>query len=421
MSLKYLLLIPISIITILLFTACSDDDPTTPEPVSDILLTLHLNDYHLEYGVTEGLVFASDTEGNVLDVAPWSGTSTVVLKNSDIHPKTISFTVFQYSERGLSLATQLGVPVGSVETLTGYTKPPLAGSAEVTFLDVPLCWRYRMAYNWYLGLGWSDFPASQKIGVHGSSTDFFVRVDPIYTPPLGGWLHDLKPGDTDTLDFGKFENVAPLIPKLIQIPSGGDRILCRIDGLVEIDSTRTFLKLDSQSIDSPIPESIVLYPPEFDPSNLVTMFYQSTRGNPDSYYWQEFTGPVPASFTNLEGELSVNSTSPDSVSFTTTSTWDWLTTYWYQKKELSCSWLVKGPAPIQTFALPRLPGEITELFPDYPREGFTLNTLEIYQDTTENLVRSQGKDFPPVGTAGSDPMTRRRWDPKAPWGALSRF
>jgi len=82
---------------------------------------------------------------------------------------------------------------------------------------------------------------------------------------------------------------------------------------------------------------------------------------------------------------------------------------------------VKGPAPIQTFALPLLPEEITELFPDYPREGFTMNTLEIYQDTTENLVRSQGKNFPPVGAAGSDPMTRMRWDPKAPRGALSSF
>ena len=420
MPLKYLLLVPISILTILLFAACSDDDPTPPATGSDILLTLHLNDYYLRYDVTEGLVFASDTEGNVLDVAAWSGTSTVVLKNSAIHPKTISFTLFQYSEWGPWLATQLGVPAGSEITLTGYIKPPLTGSAEVTFLNVPICWRYRMVYNWYGETGWNEFPAFRRIGIFGGSTDFFVRVDPLYSPPLGGWLYDIQPGDTDTLDFGKLEDVAPLTPTLVQIPSGGDRILCKISGIVETDSTNTFLGFDSHFIDSPIPESIVLYPPEFDPSKLVTMFYQSTEGNPDSYYWQEFTGPVPASFTNLEGELSVNSTSPDSVAFTTTSTWDWLTTYWFQKTELSGSWRVNGPAPIQTFALPRLPEEITELFPGYPWEGFALNSLEIYQETTENLVRSQGKQFHSVGVAGDDPMRLTRWGPKAPRGAFPK-
>ena len=67
------------------------------------------------------------------------------------------------------------------------------------------------------------------------------------------------------------------------------------------------------------------------------------------------------------------------------------------------------PNPTQTFALPLLPEEITELFPDYPREGFTLSYLEIYQDRTENLVRSQGKKFPSVGVMGGDPMMQLRW------------
>ncbi|MEN8008463.1 MAG: hypothetical protein ABFS42_15750 [Candidatus Krumholzibacteriota bacterium] len=412
---KYLLLIPISILTILLFTACSDDDPTTPQQDPDILLTLHPKDYFLDSDTTMSLVFASDPEGNVLDVAPWSGTSTVVLKNSDIHPETVSFTIAQHFDFGLMLSTQLGVPAGSVKTLIGNLQHPFAGSAEVTFLNAPECLRYRMAYNNYSTTGLNPFPTSQRIQIFGGSTDLFVRIDPVDAPPLGGWRRNLQPGDTDTLDFEKPGDVAPLTATSVQIPSGGDRIICSLRGTVETESGRTFLRLDNQSFDGVIPESVTLYVPEYDPSNLVTSFYQNTDGSPDSFYWQESTGPVPASFTNLEGELSVTSTSPDSVAFTTTSSWDRLLTAWFTKN-LSSSWWVEGPAPIRTFALPRLPEEITELIPDYPRVGFALSFLEIYQDTTGDLVRSQGKKFRVFGAGANDPMKRMHGGSKAPRG-----
>ena len=76
------------------------------------------------------------------------------------------------------------------------------------------------------------------------------------------------------------------------------------------------------------------------------------------------------------------------------------------------------PNPTQTFALPLLPEEITELFPDYPREGFTMNTLDIYQDRTDNLVRSQGTKFSTFGVAGDGPMEQLRWGPQGLPGGL---
>jgi len=165
------------------------------------------------------------------------------------------------------------------------------------------------------------------------------------------------------------------------------------------DSTQYWLSFAGQSYLDEIPESVTLFTPEFDPSNLSTMFYLRTEGSPYSYYWQEFTGPVPAALTKLEGELTVTSTSPDSLAFTTTSSWDRFTAFWYQRHDLPASWFVEGPAPIQNFVLPRLPEDRADLFSDYPSQGFTLSTLEIYQVTTEDMVRSQGKDFPVDGVA----------------------
>ena len=347
-------------------------------------------------------------EGNVLDVATWSSTSTVVLKYSGIHPETISFTIAQNGGLGLGLITSLGVPAGSVKTLAGNPKPPLAGSAEVTFLNAPEISRYRMAYNFFSETGGNPLTPSQGIKIYGGSTDFFVRIDPVDAPPLGGWRHNLQPGDSDTLDFGKPGDVAPLTAASVQIPPGGDRIICSLGGTVETSSRRAFLTFSNQTFTGNIPGSVTIYVPEFDSSNLVTIFYQYINGTPESFYHQESTGPVPASFTNLEGDLSVTSTSPDSLSFTTTFSWDRLLTAWSLQKGIYGSWWVDGPAPIQTFALPQLPEELTELFPNDPRKGFTLFFLEVYQDTTEDLVRSQGKRFSADGVVGRDPMEQMR-------------
>ncbi len=401
---RYFFLVLFSILTVLSFSACSDDNPATPEPASDILLTIEFDERDGYIDADDGFVFASDSAGNVLDVATWSGTTTVVLKNSAVHPDTISFTILQHSAQNIFLVTRMGVPAGSVETFSGLDRLPQTGNAKIVFRNVPECWQFRMAYNFYTVLGWDQFPLEVGININGPSTDFFVRVDPLEVAPVGGWLRDIRPGATDTLDFKRAGDTAPLKASVVQIPTGGDWVLCIVSGIFETDPTRTPLRLAEQSIRDTIPESMTLYTPEIDPSNQISMFYQVTEGSPETFFWQESTGPVPASFTNLEGDISVKSTPSDSLAFTTTCHWDRLIAAWYkiESENVNSSWWVEGPAPIQTFVLPHLPAEVTDRFPEHTREDFGLRFLELYQTTTENLVRSQGKAFPLADGANAE-------------------
>lgn len=419
MRLRLVLAFLILIVTTFSFSACSDDDPTSPGPVSDILLTIHFNEYNRHGFADEGIVFASDPSGNLLDVATWTPTSTVVLKNSDIHPEKISFTLFQHSDSNLSLTTQLGLQAGSVKTFSGLDIPALSGSADISFSNAPDCWQYRMAWNLHSVHGWDLFPSQRRINIRGEATDFFVRVDPVDADPVGGWLRDVRPGDTGTLDFEKPGEMAPLQANVARIPSDGDFVLCVLRGILETDPTGTPLPLDALLLEDTIPETITLYQPEFDPSNLISMYYQENEGFPETFYWQESTGPVPASFTNLEGELSITSTSPDSLVFSTSFPWDRLSAGWFQKKELTSSWRFEGPAPIQTFLLPQLPEEITDLYPEFLRGEYSLHYLEVYQTTTKNLVRSQGKIYPL--NEGGSPDTMKFLDSKLGWRYLDRF
>ena len=400
MSKKHMLLVIVSLLALtILITACSDDDPVTPPPDSDILLTLHLGEYFLDAFSDEGIVFASDREGNLLDTATWSGPATVVLKNTAVHPDTISFTFVQYNKWELGFATELGVPAGSTRTFTGYGHSSLSGTATVTFLNTPDCQRYHIANNWGSVSGPGPFPPDRTFEIYGDSTDLYVRIDPVDSDPLGGWIRSLQPGDSDTLDFDATDIIAPLAGFPVQIPPGGDRLMYNLYGSIITGSSRSIIGFEWGTIEDVIPASVTLYAPEFDSSHLGAFFHMLTDGSPSTFYQQETTGPVPVAFTQMEGDLSVTSTSPDNLAFTTTSDWDRFTARWSLPADIYGSWWVEGPASIQTFALPQIPEYLMEMFPDNPREEFELQSVEIIQDTTEDMTRSQGKYFSPAGAA----------------------
>lgn len=406
MNFKRLLAALFSLLAIANFIACSDDDPTTPEPISDVLLTIEFDEFTPYPFVDQGYVFASDSAGNVLAVATWSGPSTVVLKNGSIHPETISFTIFQSTNERLRLETEYGVPVGSTRTMSTVKWPSESGSTEVEFLNTPPCTKFRMAANSYSATGWTEFPDHSWFPVIGDSTDLFVRVDPVDGDPIGGWLRDLKVGEIDTFDFEVPGVVLPLSKTEVQIPTDAIDGFCSVKGIVVSDPSYHPFRLESVSFENPIPQSISLYiPVEVASENLITTFYQDAKGSPKPFYWQEATGPIPTSFANLEGELSVISASPDSLVFSTTSEWDWLIGAWRQEGAHSCIWRVEGPAPDLTFTLPQIPAEIADQFPEDPREEYVLGFWEIYQATSENLVRSQGKSFS-YNKESASPLTR---------------
>ncbi len=394
MRFRSLLATAILVLLVLFFSACSDDNPTSPEPISDILVTIEFENILFGGLPSEGVVFASDRAGNVLDISGWSSTSTVVLKNSEVHPDSISFTIVTQNGGHLSLDTRFGVPVESVQYFKGHGRPPMSGNAEISFTNVPDCWQHRMAYNFTSVHGWSEFRPMRSIEIFGESTDFFVRVDPLDKAPVGGWLRDVRAGDTPLIDFANPADVSPLQASVVQIPRDGYFVLCEVTSVLETDPVPLNFRLDQVHIDEALPESITIYTPEVDPSSLVTMYYEGEAGNSDTFFWQEATGPIPTSFTNLTGELLVTSTATDSFTFTTDIAWDKLVAAWVQNEELTSSyWQIEGPGPTQSFVLPQFPGDFAHRFPAYPREKYTLTFVEIYQNTNESLVRSQGKQL----------------------------
>jgi len=219
--------------------------------------------------------------------------------------------------------------------------------------------------------------------------------------PVGGWLHCLRSGDRDTLDFESLDDVSSLNAVRILTPSGGTRKTCWASTNKDTNPLGRSLSLDRISFSSSIPDTMVLHLPLLDPSDLALSFYQEFSGNYGTYYWQEIKGRVPESFSNLEGDLTLVTTLPDSVVVETSFLWDRFTAQWVQDRENSGRWNIKGPVLTEDRGLPEIPQEIVAVVPTYLRENYLLRVFEVYQETSEGWTRTQGKRFQ-VGEKISD-------------------
>jgi len=259
-----------------------------------------------------------------------------------------------------------------------------------------------MSANGFTYLGHVQPPRQVALDVIGDTTDLYAMVVPEVGPPVGGWLRGLRAGGRDTVDFDSARDVAPLKNITFQIPEGGGWVICNARTRVQNSLPSGKMMMDHVAIFDNVSDSLSLYLPTLDPTGVVLEFYQEFPGEPESFYWQEIHGQLPSEVTNLEGDLAVVSATPDSVVIAAAFAWDRFLTLWRQEKDYKVSWLVEGPRATEGQGLPSIPSEVAELIPGFAREGFTIRTLEVYQETSDGVVRSQGKKF------RTDKMKRER-------------
>ena len=111
----------------LVLNGCGDDTGSPNNDPGDPLLTFEIGDYFVTMFGEEGLVFASDRDGELLGVTSWSGASTVELYGEGARPDTVSYTFVRGEASRLALSTEVGVPTGTVVSFDGgYAFNPTA-------------------------------------------------------------------------------------------------------------------------------------------------------------------------------------------------------------------------------------------------------------------------------------------------------
>ncbi len=70
--------------------------------------------------------------------------------------------------------------------------------------------------------------------------------------------------------------------------------------------------------------------------------------------------------------------------------WDWFTASWgWSLAGSRINWYVEGPAPINAYALPKLPQEVLQLAPDLVREDFLFRYMRVEGELQPGVTQSQ--------------------------------
>jgi hypothetical protein len=393
MSLEFRFPLAVSglVLVALAMTGCCDDPEAPDTDPGEPLLTFELGDYFVNMFASEGIVFVSDTGGDILGVGTWSGASNIEIHSDGTRPDTVSFTFVRDQVSGVDLSTEVGIPVGSLVSFEGgYAYNP-NGEAELALTNIPAHEYYLIASSLAGVRPPNSIPTLQTIQVHWDAVDVFVRIDPIDGWPQGGWSWGVQPGEVRTMDLAEPGTLAPLIRYATRFPPGGDSVTASLHYDVRAGLVRQAFSFchDNYEGDA-IPDSAIMYGPSIKPEHQTCTFVQRVEGDPRVIYLLEARGVVPTEFTKMPGTLEILSSNPDSAIFTMTGDWDRFAASWdMATSDSRIDWYVEGRAPISAYALPQLPQEVLQLVPDLVREEFVFHNMKVEGETQPGVTHSQ--------------------------------
>ncbi len=391
---KFRGLLPTIILFLLLFLACSEDDPVTPDPDPEALLVVEFDNFHYWGEPREGFVFISDKDGSLLDCASFTCDSRVILRNEERQPEYVSMTLFYNTAFYPQLITEFEIPAGSTVIIPNQAQAAPTGSVSVQYRNVS---GFNSLHVSTIGLTVSYFshvPVGDRYSVVGEAMDMYVQAVPDTGTPIGSWLYDVRAGDTDTLDLESSVDFSPLNAHRIGIPQGATQSSCGIYSTTMVDPFRQYLMLDYASVDPESEDTMIAYLPTTDLSDVITMFTQTYEGSPNTIYQTRIRGPLPEAISIWEGELEVVSAQVDSIVIQADFTWSEFKSYWRQDKEGYPRWWVNGPSSSEDWGLPEYPEELVEELSEYPRNDFLLAQIQVVADSTGETTYIMGRSFP---------------------------
>lgn len=368
--------------------------------VANALFTAHFTNDWLCPDCGEGIIFISDTDGNVLGVESWTGNATVeFLPSAGMTnlPEKISVTTIKNYSFGVNLTTYLNIPVGSSWTWKkygpDYSNP--AGNVDFEFQNIPEHEGYVLSSLWASHSSSSlTLNSSYSYTFFESPMDFYLKLNTTEGPKYK-WINDVTGGNYP-VDFSIMSDTES---KTIDLQGSTPHYRKYLYGYTTPGSHNTGrYKLDYVHGDESAYTSIsVNYPPSIFSDFRTSIYFYDNYGI-NEYWYQSIYGEIPDSFTKIDADFNFMSASPDNFQISTTnSSFDLIRSKWriYSSDSYN-SWYIYGAGDLTQYSLPILPDIISQNFPDVNRESFELSFVDLidhsqlnsYDDVLDVLFKS---------------------------------
>ncbi|NOZ74163.1 MAG: hypothetical protein GXO90_02135 [FCB group bacterium] len=351
--------------------------------VANALLTTNFTNDWLCPECGEGIIFISDTAGNVIAEAAWSGNASFDIEapsNITSFPDKISVTTVTSDGRGnVTITTNLNIPVGFSWTWKGLPFPDWenpVGTAELNFQNIPDHSGYIVSSLWNSrGSNSGTLYSTYSFDIYESPVDIYVKLNTSNAGPQFLWITDVADGSYQV----DLANLSSTSTKTIDFSSPVLRFYKYLYGYPVPGSHYTGrYRLDRESgRDTTVTAVNVHYPPSTF-TDFRTSLYLYDADESYDFWYQTTYGDIPNTFTKIAADFDYIEVSVDNFHVQPTGTFDQIRSRWkFDDGTNGASWYVYGASDLVQYALPPLPNSVVLKYPFLDRESFELQYADI--------------------------------------------
>ncbi len=375
---KYLFFNILILSFFLLFLSCSENSTGSDIDLSKFVFKSLEND--MQSG-EEGIVFISDTDGNILAEAEWSGDATIELKKADGTdlPERLNFTrinidifgtVYIYSN--LNLKTKKWTTKGTSYPGSGN----YAGEVQLNFNNIPNHQGYSVVSSFRSRGSTSGTLYSKAYNIYLNPDNFFISLS---IPDWGKryhWLTDVQAGNTYDVDLG---NMADMKMGFVNLPDQNRSHSLYLSGyLTTNDRTGVSYVLDRYNhYDDTFVSQMPYYYVETPFEEYCSRMYMDDEE--ENSYWYNVTYGSPATnFNKINADFDFGVITNSTAKINTTGEFDQLATYWFSyTDDKYFYWNVYSGSGDSEHYLPKLPQMVYDKFPGLLTNSFQLGGGQI--------------------------------------------
>jgi len=351
--------------------------------IHNALLTVDFTQDWLCPTCGEGILFLSDSSGNLLWEGTWAGNETVEIEPSTQLPELpvrFSITTITQDESGnnVNITTYLNVNLVNWVYVQNPTLPEQVGNVTLNFTNIPDNAGYIISSEGIRRLSISDpLPSTRSIPLLRSIDNIYLRLNTTSPGPTYTWIENVEVNSTYNVNL---TNMEPLLEKEISINVTCPDIWIGIDGFLNSEDRYTgmYRLKEIWELDTTIASIIVPYPSESFNHYLTTIYVNDEHYPTNNWRRYKGYGEIPDNLQLIDADFSFVATLPSDFEIDASGYYTSCYSNWtFEGEGKIFTWNVNSANTNTRYSLPRLSGLLTDQYSGINRDVFQLVVAQI--------------------------------------------
>jgi len=318
----------------------------------------------------EGIVFVSDTNGNILAEAEWTGNATIELKKADGSdlPERLNFTTIRLNDYAEFITSYLNIN-SKRWTYRGYNFFDNVYQVQLNFNNIPNHDRYSLGSANITRTG--NYLFSRSYDIFFNPDDFLITLSTLDSGRKYTWLPNVETDSTYNVDLS---NMMTMKSGKVNLSEPSSNLSLHMSGYLEANNrTSSSYYLDSysnfgDSVISQIPYYYVQSPFQ-EYRTTITLYDDDNRGD---RYQSNYGAPI-SNFEKIDADFNFVNVTDSTLKINATGEFDLFSSGWYHRSsERSIIIYISSGSDQSEHYLSKFPQMVYDRFPEIKMGSFDM-------------------------------------------------